>query len=144
MFRLRQVIKEATHILENSSSCIDFKITSQPNLITESRVHPSLHPDYHHQIIYAEFNLQFYYPPQYYREVWHYNETNAELIRLAVNQLNWQKIFLDKCVNENVKIFNETVLNMLKKFTLHETALCHDRDPPWFNNKIKYLIREKT
>ena len=45
------MINEPTYILESSSSCIDLVLTSQPNLITESGVHPSLHPNYHHQII---------------------------------------------------------------------------------------------
>ena len=66
---LYQVINEPTHILENSSSCFDLIFTSQPNLITESGVHPSLHPNCHHQVIYAKFNLKVYYPPAYEREV---------------------------------------------------------------------------
>ena len=49
-FGLHQMIDKPTHILE-SSSCIDLIFTSQPNLITESGVHPSLHPNSHHQII---------------------------------------------------------------------------------------------
>ena len=53
---LHQLIKEPTHILDNSSTCIDFIFTSQPNLIIESGVHPSLHPNCHHQIAYAKFN----------------------------------------------------------------------------------------
>ena len=40
-FGLQQIIKEPTHILDNSSSCIDLIFTSQPNLITESGVYPS-------------------------------------------------------------------------------------------------------
>ena len=40
--------------------------------------------------------------------------------------------------------FNETVLNILRNFITHETVLCDDRDPPWFNNKIKSLIHEKN
>ena len=40
-FALHKVINEPTHILETSSSCIDMMFTSQPNLITESGVHPS-------------------------------------------------------------------------------------------------------
>ena len=31
-FGLQQIIKEPTHILDNSSSCIDLIFTSQPNL----------------------------------------------------------------------------------------------------------------
>ena len=53
---LYQVINEPTHILENSLSCIDLISTPQPNLITESGVHPPLHPNCHHQVIYAKFN----------------------------------------------------------------------------------------
>ena len=42
-FGLSQIINEPTHILDPSSSCIDLVFTSQPNLVTESGVHPSLH-----------------------------------------------------------------------------------------------------
>ena len=56
-YRLHQAIKEPTHILHNTSSCIDLIFTSQLNLITESGVHLSLHPNCHHQIAYAESNL---------------------------------------------------------------------------------------
>ena len=55
---LYQVINEPTHILENSSSCIDLIFTSQPNLITESGVHILLHPNCHQQLIYAKLNLK--------------------------------------------------------------------------------------
>ena len=41
-----------------------------------------------------------------------------------------------------MNIFNETILNILRNFIPHETVLCDDRDPPWFNNKIKSLIHE--
>ena len=37
-----------------------------------SGVHTSLHVNCHHQIIYAKFKLQIYYPPPYERVDWHY------------------------------------------------------------------------
>ena len=40
-----QEISELTHILNNSSSCTDLIFNSQPNLLIESSVHPSLHPN---------------------------------------------------------------------------------------------------
>ena len=49
-FAKSQVINEPTHILDNSKSCIDLTFTSQPNMIMDSRVHPSLHSNCHHQI----------------------------------------------------------------------------------------------
>ena len=49
-FCLQQLIHELTHILGNSYSCIDLTFTSEPKLAMESRVHPSLYPNCHHQI----------------------------------------------------------------------------------------------
>ena len=54
---LHQEINEPTHILNNSSSCIDLIFNSEPNLLIESGVHPFLHPNCHHQIISAKLNL---------------------------------------------------------------------------------------
>ena len=53
---LHQEINEPTHIVNDSSSCVDLIFNSQPNLQLESGVHPSLHPNCHHQMIYAKFN----------------------------------------------------------------------------------------
>ena len=53
---LHQEINEPTHILNNSSSCIDLMFSSKPNLLIEPGVHPSLHRSCHHQIFFAKFN----------------------------------------------------------------------------------------
>ena len=82
------------NLFQNSSSCIDLIFTSHPNIVVESGVHPSLHPNCHHQIIFAKFNLNIYYPPPYLREVWHYKEANADLIKRAINNFNREKLFL--------------------------------------------------
>ena len=90
-FGLHQVIKEPTHILGISSSCIDLIFESRPNSINESGVHLPLHSDCHHQIIFAKFNLEIAYPPPYVQEVWHYKDANTELIRQAINEFNWKR-----------------------------------------------------
>ena len=64
-FGLQRLIKEPTHIIGNSSSCIDLLFCSQLNLVMESGVHPSLDTSCRHQIIYAKFKLKIYYPPPY-------------------------------------------------------------------------------
>ena len=80
-FGLQQTINEPTHITGDFFSCIDMIFTLQPNLVMESRVHSSLHPDCHQQITYAKFNLKTYYPPPYKWEMWHYEKANADHIR---------------------------------------------------------------
>ena len=58
LYGMKQVITEPTHILENSSSCIDLIFSNQPNLIMDSAVDPTLHSKCHHQIMYAKLNLK--------------------------------------------------------------------------------------
>ena len=106
------MINDPTHILESSSSCIDLILTLQPNLITESGVHPCLHPNSHHQIIFAKFDLEIHYQLPYFRDVWHYQDSNTDLIRLAIAMFDWDRAFVSTNVNEMVFILNKTILNM--------------------------------
>ena len=63
----KQLIIEPTHILQQSSSCIDLTFTNQPNIVMDSGVDSSLHPKCHHQIIYSKLNLNIEYPSLYIR-----------------------------------------------------------------------------
>ena len=127
------MIKEPTHVLNTSSSCIDLIFTSLPNLIIDPGVQLSLHPNCHHQIVYAKFNLGIIY-----------KDASIELIWRAINGFSWARAFSNTSVNEKVNIFNNTILNILSNFIPHEILTCDDKDPPWFNKKIKGIIQEKT
>ena len=143
-FGLSQIIKESTYILSNSASCIDLIFTSQPNLVMHSGVHPSLHPNCHHQIVFAKFNLTVFYPPPYKRLVWHYQQANTDLIKRAIELFDWEKSLSNLDVNKQVSVFNETIMNIFENFIPHETITCNDKDPPWMNKQIKTLTAEKT
>ena len=113
------------------------------NLIVDSGTHLSLHPNCHHKIIYAKLNLKIHYHLPYTCEVWQYKDSNDDLIRRAINQLNWERAFENKNVDEKVLNINKTVLNILSNFITHELIVWDGKDSPWFNTKIKSLIREK-
>ena len=132
-FGLHQLMNEPAHLFQNSFSCIDLIFTSQPNIVVKSGVHPSLHPNRHHQIVFAKFNLKVYYPPPYLRKVWHYKEANADLIQRKINNFNWEKAFSNTNINEKVSFFSKTILNVL-----------NNHIPPWFNSQIKSLIENKN
>ena len=61
IFGLSQIINKATHILESSSSYIDFIFTAKRNLVVKFGIHPSLLPNFHHQIAFPELNLKIHY-----------------------------------------------------------------------------------
>ena len=97
-FAVSQVIKEPTHILDNSKSCLDLILTSQPNMIMDSGVHPSLHSNSQHQIIYAKFDLKVFYP--YGRTVWHFSRANSDHIKKTINLFDWESSLNNLDVNE--------------------------------------------
>ena len=142
-FTLLQVINEPTDILESSSSCTDLTFTSQPNLIAESGVHQSLHPNSHHQIISAKCNLEIILPPPYFHDVWHNQDANTDLIRGAIDMFDLDRSFVNTSVIKKVFILNKTTLNILSNSILNETVTVGGNDPPWFTKKKKSNPREK-
>ena len=93
-FRLHQLINQPTHLLQNSPLCVDLIFTSQPNIVVELGVHPSLHRNCHHQIAFAKFNLRIYYPTPYLRE---FSTINKQTLILSNKQLTistGKKLFL--------------------------------------------------
>ena len=106
-------MNEPIHLTGNSSSCIVFFFTTQPNLAVESGVHSSLQPSCHHQIVFAKFNLKIFHPPPYECEIWHYN---TDLIRRSVHEFSWENRFSNIDLNQKVYLFNETIKNILSNF----------------------------
>ena len=85
---LYQIINELTHILPSCASCIDLISTNQPNLVINSGVHPSLHENCHHQIIFAQINLKAYYTLPNKLLVWDYEKVHIDSINLAIKSFN--------------------------------------------------------
>ena len=110
-YGFHQLIPDPTHLLPNSSSCTDLAFTDQPNLAVDSGVHPTLHGNCHHQIIFSKFNLIVEYPPPYEQLVWGYKKANTDSIQKALKKTNWRFLFPNKSVHRQVKILNNTLMN---------------------------------
>ena len=141
-FGLQQIIKEPTHFIGDSSSCIDLIFISQSNLVMESGVHSSLHTNCHHHITFALPPL--HYPSPYEREVWHYQNANVDQIRQAISEFPWDNHFTNINVNEQVQLFTQTIINIISNYIPHETITCDDSNPSWIDEKIKKLILHKN
>ena len=140
-----QIINEATNFEPNKSpSCIDLIFASQPNLVVESGVHPSLINTCHHQIIYAQISFKIHLPSPYEREVWHYNRAQAHLVKRSIENFNWSRAFEHLSINDQVELFNNTLLNILRNFIPHEKIKCSYKDPPWMNKEIKSALKHKN
>ena len=136
------MISEPTHILPNSSSCIDLIFCNQSNMITNCGVLPSLHPNCHHQIIFANIDFNVCIPPPYERHIWHFKKADADSIRRAIELFNWNQVFSNINVDKQVDIFNSTLLNIFQNFVPNEKIVINERDPPWISEQIKYEISQ--
>ena len=139
-YGLQQLISDPTHILPNSSTCIDLIFTDQPNLVVGSGVHPSLHINCHHQITFCNFNLIIGYPPPYQRLVWDYKRANVNSIKQALYQVNWSTILSNKDVHQQVNILNSIILNVFTNYVSNKVITIDDKDPFWMTDFIKSNI----
>ena len=117
MLGFTQLIRELTNFEPNKHpSCIDLIFTSQPNLVLESEVKPTLSTMCHHQIIYENVALKVHVPPSYYREVWHYDRANIDMIKSSIENFDWNGNFIYLDVNEQVELLNNYPFKHFQKF----------------------------
>ena len=131
----QQIIDEPTHTKQQSSSCIDFMSTVQPNLSVNSGAHPSVHSNCHHQIVHSKPDLSVFYLLPYQRLVRNYRKADVYIIRKALDLVNWDM---------QVLIFNETILTVFRKFVPSKTITNNDEGTIWINEKIKSKIKSKS
>ena len=131
------------NILENSPSCINLVFTSQPNLVVDSGVLPSLHPNAIIKVFMQNLTWKFIFPQITNEKYGITDKGTTELTRTAVHEFNWQRAFSNLNIHERVSFFNKTILNIALNFIPHETVICDDRDPPSINILIKNLIYNK-
>ena len=137
------MINFATHFIGNSSSCTDLIFTQQPNLVTSSEVHVSLHNNCHHQITFPHVNLLTEYPLPYHRLIWDYSNADILGIRKSISSINWIHQFSDNHIDIEVSIFEECVLNVFKNSVPNKYVVFDDNKPVWMDQSIKQLIKKR-
>ena len=137
------LINSATHIIGNSSSCIDLIFTQQPNLVTSSGVHASLHSNCHNQITFIHINLLVEYPPPYHCLIWDYSNADILNVRESISSINWSHLFSYDHIDIQVSIFEECVLNVFKNFVPYKYVVFDNKEPIWMDQSIEQLIKER-
>ena len=131
-------------LLPNSSSCIDLISTNHPNLAVDSGVHFSLHVKCHHRILHYKFNLIIVYPPPCKHLAWDYKRANTDAIINSIYQVDWEFLFSNKNVHQQVNIFNKTLMNIFSNFIPNKYVTFNDKYPPWLTNYLKHKIHCKN
>ena len=139
---LHQLISEPTHLMGSSRSCIDLIFTDQPNLVLESGVHPSLHEQCHHQIVYGKLSVSNIKLPPYTRTAWYYDKADFLAIIKSIEMFRWQE-HLDNLIfpNEQVELLNEVLLNIYSNFIPNKLKTIRPHQAPWITEKKNRAYR---
>ena len=57
---------------------------------------------------------------------------------------NWEKLFQNKNIHDQLKLFNETIVSIVSNYIPNKFIICNEKDPPWLNDHIKRLINLKN
>ena len=85
-------------------------------------------------------NLKTEYPLPYEHLVWDYKKADTNSIRKAFKQVNWEFLFQNKNVPEQVLTLNETLFDVFSSFTPNKIPNFNDKDPTWMTQYLKSKI----
>ena len=72
--------------------------------------------------------------------MWDYKKADTNSIRKALKQVNWDFLFQNKSVHEQVRILNKTLLNVFANYVPNKIVTFNDKDPPWMTQYLKSQI----
>ena len=81
--------------------------------------------------------MNLFYPLQYERAVWHFKDVNSDRIKRAIDIFDWKYALNNLDANNQVFVFDSTIMDIITNFFSNETITCDTRDPPWMNNYKK-------
>ena len=87
--------------------------------------------------------MQIEYPPPYTREARDYGNAQFDLINKAIENFDWNKLFSGQDIHDQVNLFNTEILNIFRNFISNKVILCDDKEPPWVNEEVRLLIKQK-
>lgn len=144
-YNLHQLINEATHYTENSSSLIDLIFVSKPENVIYSDVTSPFIPDlvrYHCPVI---LTLKFRKPRQksFTRHIWLYEKGDYDKYRRLLEHTDWDFISPRNNVNEIADKVTDLILKAAQESIPNKIVTIRPNEPQWINAFIKRQIRQR-
>ena len=119
--------------------------TDQPNLVIESGVHPSLHEQCHHQIVYGKLSVSYVKLPPYKRRIWCYDKANCVAIKRSIEMFRWHEHLNNMtCPDDQAELLNEVLLNIYFNFIPNKVKTIKPHQAPWITDNVNNFPRKKN
>jgi exonuclease III len=138
---LYQLVNQHTRVTINSAYILDLIITDSPSYISSVDVLDEI-GTLDHKPVLCKVKFNYCNNKNIYREYWHYSNGDFASLNNELNTIPWLQIFDDyDDVNKTAEFITKTIIEVGKKHIPVRTVHYRTKDKPWFNNKIKKLIR---
>ena len=84
------------------------------------------------------------YPRPYECLVWDYNHANQNPIAKVLDQVDWNFLFFNKNIHEQVSILTRTLMNIFSNFIPNKSVTFNDKEPPWMTPNLRNKINWKN
>ena len=72
-----------------------------------------------------------------------FKEADVNAVTTAINQVDWKFMFSYKNVQQQLNIFNKTIINIFSNFIPNKLVTFNDKNSPWVTEKLKEKIKWK-
>ena len=104
---------------------------------------PFLHQNIrYHCPVYCVFNFEKCNSGVFTRNIWLYDRGNYEALSSELNETNWNSLKNDD-INIYAQNITDKIITAAKRHIPNENIKVRQSDPPWLNNTIKKMIRER-
>ena len=142
IYNLRNILREPTRIVGNSSSLIDPIIVSDGCQILDCGTLDVDNTISDHKATYISIKTELSFGNSYYRDIWNYKNADFEELNDKISQFDWDNI-IDRAssVDEACINFTVTFISLCKSCIPRKRVLIRPSDKPWFTSELRLNIR---
>jgi hypothetical protein len=140
---LHQTVLEPTHISPEYANILDLLITDSPGYLINQSLLPPLGS--RHQIVSAEFNIQYRRDKVYSREIWSYKHADYEGLNEDLLTIPWTVGFdLFDDINDITDYWQKLFIDASKRKIPNKVIRIRPMDKPWMTGEVKTHIRHRN
>ena len=138
---MEQLIKEPTHITENSQTLIDIVATNCYDLINSSKVKsPSLS---NHCDLEVTLNLQKPHVNKFKRLIYDYNRADWTGLKDKIKNTDWAEVLGESSIDDQAKNWTSTFIQFVKEYIPNKIITTRPLEKPYYSDKINRLRRRR-
>ena len=140
---LHQMIREPTFYTDHSANILDILITDSPGYLNKIILLPPLGSG--HEIIRADFKIQYTRDKAYEREIWDYRKGDFEGLLIELEHAPWRVgyVLFDE-IDDIVNYWQTLFMDQCKSKIPNRVIKIRPKDKPWITHEVLTSIRRRN